>query len=628
MLRLLWLVPALPLLGYLLLLVLGGRLPARLSGAIGVSSVGLSALITLLVALAFMQDPPAGNSYTQAFWQWMAVGDFSPGITFRLDPLSLTMTGVITGVGFLIHLYSLDYMAGDPGYARFFAYMNLFVAAMLILVLADNLLLLYLGWEGVGLASFLLIGFWYQDPANGKAARKAFVITRAGDTAMLLGILLLFSQLGSLDIQTLMQQANATWAPGSALAVATAALLLGGALGKSAQIPLQTWLPDAMAGPTPVSALIHAATMVTAGVYLIARTHEIFSLAPVVQHAVAILGAATLLLAGFSALAQTDIKRILAYSTMSQIGYMFLALGVGAWSAAMFHFMAHAFFKALLFMAAGAIIIALHHEQNIFRMGGLRKSLPLVFWTFLIGAAALAALPLITAGFYSKDLILWQAWSSPLGSPWLWAAGWIGAFVTGLYTFRLIFIVFFGEPQTPVHKKPGWVMILPLLALSLLSIIGGFVETPPSLGNIQLFSRFLEPVLPVARAGHAGNELLLQGLASAAALLGIALAYRLFLPRPGQIRHSAQSRPDTGLQAFWRGGAGFDWLYEHLLVRPYVAIARLNRWDVLDRFFDGVAQLNLSAHLALKRTQTGQLRWYAGGIVLGSVLILAVAVFT
>src|SRR5438270_58650 len=329
-------------------------------------------------------------------------------------------------------------MVDEEGYARFFAYMNLFVASMITLVLANNLLLLYLGWEGVGLCSFLLIGFWYQDPANVRAASKAFIVTRVGDTAFAVGLFLLFTRLGTLDIQELMHRASVQWTPGSGIAVAAAALLLGGAVGKSAQLPLQTWLPDAMAGPTPTSALIHAATMVTAGVYLIARTNALFRLAPPVAFAVALIGTATMLMAAFSAIVQRDIKRVLAYSTMSQIGYMFMALGLGAWSAAIFHFMTHAFFKALLFLAAGVVIQAMHHEHDMFRMGGLRFDLPLAFWSFVIGGSALAGLPLITAGFFSKDLILWQAWAGPNGTGWFWIAGMLGAALTSCDTFRLI----------------------------------------------------------------------------------------------------------------------------------------------------------------------------------------------
>src|SRR6185312_7725261 len=345
----------------------------------------------------------------------------------------------------------------------------------------DNLLFLYLGWEGVGLCSYLLIGFWYRDSANGLAARKAFVVTRVGDTAMAIGIFVLFTNLGTLEIQPLMRQAIAHWSVGSALPLAAAALLLGGALGKSAQLPLQTWLPDAMAGPTPVSALIHAATMVTAGVYLIARMHVLYDLAPPIQTAVAVIGALTLLLAGFSALNQTDLKRILAYSTISQIGYMFLALGVGAWSAAIFHFMTHAFFKSLLFLGAGVVILELHEEHDMFKMGGLWRELPVVFWTFLIGSASLAAVPIVTAGFYSKDLILFDAWSSAAGGPWLWLAGLVGALLTSLYTFRMVFLTFFGDLQGRPAGHGGWRMEGPLVVLAVLAIVAGFVELPPTL---------------------------------------------------------------------------------------------------------------------------------------------------
>src|SRR5579864_7235180 len=426
MLDLLWLVPALPFAGFLVLAIFGPRLPRRAVALIGPGAILVSAIVSLIVAGSFLGSPPAGNAYTQNLWTWIDVGGFQPHIALYLDSLSLVMMVVVTCVSFLIHWYSTEFMAEDEGYSRFFAYMNLFVASMIVLLLGDNLLLLYLGWEGVGLCSYLLIGFWYTDPANGRAARKAFYVTRVGDTAMSLGLFLLFTHLGTLDIQGLMQRAQAQWPAGSTMATAAALLLLGGAVGKSAQLPLQVWLPDAMAGPTPTSALIHAATMVTAGVYLIARTHVLFSLAPSVQFAVAAIGAATLVFAGFSALTQWDIKRVLAYSTISQIGYMFLALGVGASSAAIFHFLPHAFFKALLFLARGAVIQAQHEEHDIFKMGGLRRTIPITFWAFLISGCALAGLPLITAGFYSKGMILWGVWSSPQGAPALWIAGLVG----------------------------------------------------------------------------------------------------------------------------------------------------------------------------------------------------------
>src|SRR6516165_5242979 len=478
MISLLWLIPALPFASALVLVLFGPRFSRRATAAVGVGSIGLSALITILVAASFFSAPPSGNSYTQVLWTWLSVGGFEPQIGFYLDPLSLVMVLVVTFVGFLIHIYSAEFMLEDEGYSRFFAYMNLFVASMITLLLANNLLLLYLGWEGVGLCSYLLIGFWYRDPANGLAARKAFIVTRFGDAAMVFGLFLLFTQLGTLQIQDLMQRASEQWQTGSIYAAIAALLLLGGAVGKSAQLPLQVWLPDAMAGPTPTSALIHAATMVTAGVYLIARTHVLFALAPAAQLAVAIVGAATLLVAGFSALTQHDIKRVLAYSTVSQIGYMFLALGVGAWQAAMFHFLTHAFFKALLFLGAGVIIDALHDEHSIFRMGGLRRELPVAFWTFLAGGCALAGLPFITAGFFSKDLIIWQTWSAEGGHPGFWIAGMVGALMTSLYTFRLIFRVFFGPLGTPVTKRPGYTMTIPLMVLALFSFGAGYLKEP------------------------------------------------------------------------------------------------------------------------------------------------------
>jgi NADH-quinone oxidoreductase subunit L len=629
MLTLLWLIPAFPLLGFLLLFVSGGTLGRRAIALIGVGSVGLSALVTLAVGTAFLAAPPAGHAYTQELWTWMQVGDFAPKIAFYLDPLSLVMTFVVTFVGFLIHLYSSEFMIEEEGYSRFFAYMNLFVFSMLALVLADNLLFLFLGWEGVGLCSYLLIGFWYRDAQNGSAARKAFVVTRVGDVAMLIGLLLLVTHLGTLDIQLLMHRAAQTWPVGSVWATAAAALLLGGALGKSAQLPLQTWLPDAMAGPTPVSALIHAATMVTAGVYLLARTHVLFGLAPTVQLAVAVIGALTLLLAGFSALTQWDIKRVLAYSTISQIGYMFLANGVGAWSAGILHFMVHAFFKALLFLSAGVVIQALHDEHDIFKMGGLRRQLPIAFWSFLIGGAALSAVPVVSAGFYSKDLILWDVWSSTAGSPWLWAAGWVGALLTGMYIFRVIFIAFFGTANNPVEKQPGTAMVIPLVVLSVLSVVAGLVEIPRFMGNVPLFTDYLHLALPAVHTSDAasGLEGKLGLLAAVASLGGIYLAYLLFLRSPGWLAELGQLPPAKALHRFWFADWGFDRLYDRLLVRPYVRWAQVNANDFVDGVYDGIARANRLVYQVLSWIQTGHVRWYAMGITGGSVMLIALAVW-
>jgi len=618
---LLWLIPVLPFAGALLLALVGSRLSRRAATAVGVGSVGLSALVTILVAVSFLSAPPPGDSYTQVLWTWINVAGFQPQIGFYLDALSLVMVLVVTFVGFLIHIYSVEFMSEDDGFSRFFAYMNLFVASMITLLLANNLLLLTLGWEGVGLCSYLLIGFWYRDPANGLAARKAFIVTRVGDTALLVGLFLLFSRLGTLQIQDLMQRASQQWPAGSALAVAAALLLLGGAVGKSAQLPLQVWLPDAMAGPTPVSALIHAATMVTAGVYLIARTHVLFALAPAAQFAVAIVGAATLLLAGFSALTQHDIKRVLAYSTMSQIGYMFLALGVGAWQAAIFHFMTHAFFKALLFLGAGIIISALHEEHSIFRMGGLRKELPVAFWTFLAAGCSLAGLPFITAGFFSKDLIIWSAWSTPHGHPGFWLAAMAGALLTSLYTFRLIFRVFFGPLGTPVTKRPGYAMRIPVVVLAFLSIVGGYVKQP--------LVDFLHSALPPTIEAHTGGltEIGSEGIAALIFLIGLYLAYLFHLQTRSLADALVRNPAGHVMHQWWFADWGFDWMYDKAFIQPFVWVARINKSDFVDAFYTGVARLTELFYRGLSRTETGHVRWYAAGMAAGSVLFIALVLF-
>jgi len=620
MLELLWLVPAIPFAGALVLAVLGARMSHRSVTTVGVGTVAASAIISLLITGAFLSSPPATGMYTQTLWTWIDVGSFRPQIAFYLDALSMVMMLVVTFVSFLIHLYSAEFMRTDEGYSRFFAYMNLFVACMVTLLLADNLLLLYLGWEGVGLCSYLLIGFWYQDPVNGRAGRKAFIVTRVGDTAMAIGLFLLFHSLGTLRFQDLLHAAQVQWSTGSAYAIAAAALLLGGAVGKSAQLPLQTWLPDAMAGPTPTSALIHAATMVTAGVYLIARTHVLFELAPPVRFAVAVIGAATLLMAGFSALTQNDIKRVLAYSTVSQIGYMFLALGVGAWGAAIFHFMTHAFFKALLFLAAGIIIEALHHEHNIFRMGGLRKELPVAFWTFLIAGCSLAGLPLITAGYYSKDLILWSAGSSAAGSTGLWAAGVAGVVLTSLYAFRLIFLVFFGPVRTPVIRRPGLAMTIPVCVLAVLSIIGGFDKAP--------FARVIATALPTMPEAVGGiTETLSSTVAALAFLCGLLGAWLVYQRNPALAAAIAENPAGRMLHRFWFSDWGMDWLYDRLFVRPVVWIARVNKADVVDSISVCLANLATYCYRALSLTETGKLRWYALWIAGGAGAFVAIVMF-
>lgn len=609
--NLLWLLPLLPLTGFLILAATGEKLSKPIVAWVGVGSVGLSALLTMLISAEFLTGDR--DSYQLVLGSWMAVGDFSVNFGFYLDALSVAMLFVVTGVGFLIHLYSAGFMKADAGYARFFAYMNLFVFAMLVLVLADNLLLLYLGWEGVGLGSYLLIGFWYQDSDNGYAARKAFVMTRVGDTSMALGLILLFTQLHTLEIQSVMPGAVNQWDSGSFLPVAAAALLLGGAVGKSAQLPLQTWLPDAMAGPTPVSALIHAATMVTAGVYLIARTHALFTLAPPVQFAVALIGAATLLIAGCSALVQTDIKRILAYSTISQIGYMFLALGVGAWSAAIFHLLTHAFFKALLFLAAGAVIYCFHHEHNIFRMGGLRKAMPLAFWSFLIGSAALAALP-FTSGYYSKHEILLAAFAV---SPNLWAAGCLGALITGIYSFRLVFVAFFGPERADVKESIGLRMGVPLILLCMLALFGGLLQIP------------LDSVFPVpAEEGGLHGFSLVGILTTATPIAGLVIAVLFYLTGTFSAQRLASYNWVKLLQQFWFSGWGLDSFYNTLLVRPFKSIAELNKDDVVDSAYTAVAQLSMGFHHLVSTSQTGRLRWYAASMGFGAAVIIAIGLLS
>lgn len=626
LLNLVGLILAFPFAGALLLAIVGPRMNRKIVAAIGVGSIGCATIISILITWNFLSSPPPGNAYTQVLWTWMSVAGFHPQIGFYLDALSVLMTLVVTFVSFIIHLYSAEFMIDDEGYSRFFCYMNLFVASMVTLLLGNNLLLLYLGWEGVGLCSYLLIGFWYTDPVNGLAARKAFIVTRVGDSAMILGLFLLFYQLGTLDIQSLMLRAAHEWPHGSVYATAAALLLLGGAVGKSAQLPLQTWLPDAMAGPTPTSALIHAATMVTAGVYLIARTHVLYTLSPTGQFAVAVVGAATLLMAGFSALTQSDIKRVLAYSTVSQIGYMFFACGVGAWAAAIFHFMTHAFFKALLFLAAGAVINALHHEHNIFKMGGLRKQLPVTFWTFLIGGCSLAGLPLITAGFYSKGLIIWSSWASDKGSAGLWMVGVIGVFLTSLYIFRLIFLVFFGDVKESVHHKPSWTMKIPLIVLGVLSIGGGWVNLPPWLGYKPAFVDFLQLALPSLREGgaHAISESASEAFVTVAFFAGLFFAWLFFLKKRAWADAISAPSISRALHRFWFTDWGMDWLYERIFVHPVAWFARADKSDWVDLIYDGLADLCRISYRGLRTTENGKVRWYAASILVGTVIFIAV----
>jgi NADH-quinone oxidoreductase subunit L len=621
------LIPALPFAGFLILVLSGKRLSVRAAGAIGAGAVGLSMAASLSVLWGYVRVPPRGAGYVLTLGTWFSTDGLSPAFGLWLDGLSLIMASVISLVAFLIHLYSTAFMRNDrestdpeQGYRRFFAYMNLFVGSMLTLVLADNLLFLYLGWEGVGLCSYLLIGFWYREPENASAAVKAFIMTRIGDTALVSGLFLLFATLGTLDIQEAGRRAAELWTPGSAVATCAALLFLAGAVGKSAQLPLQTWLPDAMAGPTPVSALIHAATMVTAGVYLIARMHVFFDLAPVVRLLVGAIGAATLVLSSVSAIVQRDIKRVLAYSTISQVGYMFLALGVGAWAAAIFHFMTHAFFKALLFLSAGVVIQALDNEHDIFKMGGLRKSLPVVFWTFLIGAASLSAIPFVTAGFYSKELILSLVRHEGPAGTWLWAAGLVGAFLTPLYAFRVVFVAFFGRGRE-VTRRPGAAMVPPLVVLAVFSL-GGWLLAPTLRAHPAALAFLPAAIMPGGESVwstpsmRAGFSL----LAFIVPLPGLAAAGLLYLARPAWATALRALPGADAVHALWFSGWGFDWLYRVLFVRPFERFTLVNRDDAIDLASRGLAGIASFWSRAAVLTQPGKVRWYVAGVALGAAV--------
>lgn len=612
-----------PLVGFLILAFMRDKLSEQVAAIVGVGSMLLSALCTLFVSYTFLTSNPAGTVVEMPLWTWFQVGDFAPSFGLSFDGLALTMTGVITGIGFLIHLFAAWYMKGEAGFARFFSYMNLFVASMLLLVLADNLFLLYLGWEGVGICSYLLIGFYYQDRANGRAAMKAFTVTRVGDVFLAFGLFLLFREFGTLHIQEIITRAPEIFDINNPTMILTTIMLVGGAMGKSAQLPLHTWLADAMAGPTPVSALIHAATMVTAGVYLIARLHPLFLLTPsVLLYWVGAVGALTLVVAGFCALAQTDIKRILAYSTMSQIGYMFLALGVGAWQGAIFHLMTHAFFKALLFLSSGAVILAVHHEQNIFKMGGLRKKIPLVFWCYIVGGGALAAIPWVTVGFYSKEAILWESYAT--GHQVLFYMGVFGAFLTAIYTFRMIWIIFFGEEKTHAHKLSGVSYWLPLTVLLILSTAVGAWITPPLQGVLPESAGYLLEV-----AGRAHDKHTAEYIAMGAMLAGLILAALLYVADKGRmLTRFKRTTIGAALYHWCYHGMGFDALYDIVFVKPFLFIGRLFKADPIDKTWHILPKLASAGNKALSATQTGSLRGYAASFGLGVAVLLVLVMMT
>ena len=606
--------PFYPLVSFLLLIILKNRLSWTQASFLSVGSMALCALTSFILAFSLSSTPEV--VVTSHLWQWFSLlthnNTAEVNFAFYLDSLSAVMICVVSGVGFLIHLFAAIYMKTDENFNRFMAYMNLFIVAMLILVLADNLVLLYLGWEGVGVCSFLLIGFWYQDKSNVLAARKAFIVTRIGDTAMAVGLFMLFKSLGSFNINQLGELATIQWQVGSEQAYWICLLLLGGAVGKSAQLPLQTWLPDAMAGPTPVSALIHAATMVTAGVYLIARMNALFILSPEVMNYVAWVGASTLLLAGFAALAQSDIKRVLAYSTMSQIGYMMLALGAGAWSAGIFHLMTHAFFKALLFLTAGAVIYALHHQQNIFKMGGVLKKLPFESALFIIGLVCLMALP-GTSGFFSKEAIIAQLWSSSTAGPTLWWCAILGALLTSIYSCRLFFVAFLGRSRFTMKVENSKSQLLrgSLVALALLSLVGGFIGLN------------FHTIFPNDDVAALSEPAWLHGVAIATPFIGIVFSWFYFKSyRMGEDSEIEVTESSSPWITFFRVGLGFDWLYSVLLIKPFVLIAKLNRRDIVDQVLMVSAWYTNLCREVMSFTQNGFLRWYAAAFAFGMVIII------
>ncbi len=618
-----------PLAGLLANLLVGFRRGEKFAGWTATGAMALAFLAALAGFSALLGQPPGQRVLRAALFDWIPIGGLQVKASFLLDPVSSVMSLVVTGVGFLIHFYSMGYMHGDRGAVRYFIYLNLFSLSMLILVLGDNFLVLFVGWEAVGLCSYLLIGFWHERDSAAEAGKKAFVVNRVGDFCFLIALFLIFGVFGTLDFAEVFAKAPDVLGAGSGAATAICLLLFAGATGKSAQIPLYVWLPDAMEGPTPVSALIHAATMVTAGVYMVARTHALFALSPLAMTVVATVGALTLLLAASIALVQNDIKRVLAYSTVSQLGYMFLACGVGAYSAALFHLMTHAFFKALLFLGAGSVIHALGGEQDIRRMGGLRAGLPVTSWTFTVGALAIAGI-IPFAGFFSKDAILYAAMTPPRGGLLFCLAGAAGALMTAFYMFRLVFKVFHGrcslslEQQQRLHESPRS-MLVPLQALAVLSLVGGWVGLPLVPGA-NAFGDFLAPSLggPGAEHHEVVFELVMMGVSLAIAFLGIYLAYNFYFLRHAGGAACAERFP--GLYRLLVDKYYVDEAYDFLFVQP---VKRASVWawrafedGFIDAAVNGAGEVVQAAGGALRRLQTGYVKSYAVSMLVGALAIL------
>ena len=623
------LIPLLPFLGFLLNGLLNKKLSGTVAGLIGSATVLGSFLISVMLFRNFQYQ------YTVQLFDWIDVGSLQIPFNYQIDQLSLIMLLLVTGVGFLIHVYSIGYMHHDENVGKFFSFLNLFIFSMLLLVMGANFVILFIGWEGVGLCSYLLIGFWNKNTAYNNAAKKAFIINRVGDLGFLLGIFLIYLTFDSVQYAEVFQKAS-TMQVGAGVVTAITLLLFVGATGKSAQLPLYTWLPDAMAGPTPVSALIHAATMVTAGIYMILRANVLFTLAPDTLEVIAIIGAATALFAATIGLAQNDIKKVLAYSTVSQLGYMFLALGVMGYSTSLFHVLTHAFFKALMFLGAGSVIHAMSNEQDMRRMGGLRKSLPITFITFFVGCLAIAGIPPFS-GFFSKDEILLHAFEH---SKVLYAVGLFTAFLTAFYMFRLLFLTFFGEfrgteeQKHHLHESPAS-MTLPLIVLAILAAVGGFMNAPFFLGEENAYlANYLAPLFtyskqlnPAAFGVHADHatELMLIGLSVGAGVLGIILAYVQYVSRG--VRPVADGESRGFLENLIYHKYYIDELYNALFVRPIMWLSRgLFRYvenGIIDPIVNGFGRLTMGGGQLLRYVQTGSVETYLILMVVGIVLVMA-----
>ncbi len=627
----LWLIPLLPFAGFLLNGILGRRLPRNLVSAIALL-MPLGSLLVVLIAFRFGISHPNAQlvirnwpyfylPHTETFGQWIALGTLHINFSFVLDQLSLVMLLVVTGVGFLIHIYSVGYMSDDEGYARYFSYLNLFLFFMTVLVLAGNALVMFVGWEGVGLASYLLIGFWFQKKSAADAGKKAFIVNRIGDFGFLIGMFMLVANFGTLTFSEIGAKLNALpgW-QGGVLTIIALCLMLGAA-GKSAQLPLYIWLPDAMEGPTPVSALIHAATMVTAGVYMVARTHVLFDHSPVALGVVATVGAATAIFAATIALVQNDIKRVLAYSTISQLGYMFLGCGVAAYSAAIFHLMTHAFFKALLFLAAGSVIHAIGGEQDLRKMGGLRQKLPVTFWTMTAAVLAIAGF-FPFAGFFSKDAILYAAFLQGTSGKVLWFVGVLTALLTSFYMFRLWYLTFMGKSRSEnvhPHESP-WSMRGPLVILAALSICGGWI-------GMERFGSFLAPsvgALPT-EAGSTSLEIILSIVAVLVALEGWLIADKFYRRKPARPAQLATALPNG--YRLLANKYFVDEFYGATVVKPLLGVSRFFlEWVVDFGILGGAAWLlggiATFAGAILQRWQSGNLRSYAAWLAAGAAAVL------